>query len=106
LRRESAWAVGANRVLAHVDRRHNVVRVVGKFAIGNSTSLCLAVPERDVGKPCTSMAELCGSDLACKLHVVTTRFRQLGGARSMCDVNASVIIGRSAFVHVSVPAPF
>jgi hypothetical protein len=108
-RRESAWAVGANRVLAHVDRKRGVARVVGKFAAANSTALCLTVPARYIGKPCASMAQLCGSDLACNLRVVTTPFRQLGGARSRkCDVNATVIIGRPGrlFVYTCAPVPF
>jgi hypothetical protein len=101
--------VGANRVQARVDRKRSIVHVVGKFAAANSTSLCLTVPERYVGKPCASMAQLCGSDLTCNLRVVTTPFRQLGGARSSkCDVNATVIIGgaRPAFcLHVSLWPP-
>jgi hypothetical protein len=64
--------------------------------------------DRDIGKACTSMAELCGSDEACGLHVVTTSFRQLGGARgarSVCDVEAKVMIGaleNSCFVSCCV----
>jgi hypothetical protein len=42
------------------------------------------------------MAELCGSDQACSLHVITTAFKQFGRARGaprVCDVDAKVMIG-------------
>jgi hypothetical protein len=97
--------VGADRVRVRVNSKSNVARVVGKFAVGNSAPLCLTVPDREVGMPCTSMAGLCGSNQVCSLHVVTTPFRQAGrarGARRVCDVDAKVMIGalKNSFLGV------
>ena len=52
--------------------------------------------ESDAGQPCTTPAELCGSDRACDLHVVTSPFKQYGAtssAKRSCIVKAGVAIG-------------
>jgi hypothetical protein len=58
------------------------------------SSFCVTVP--NVGDPCTTMADLCGSDEACDVNVITTPFQQLGvarRARRVCKVEAHVSIG-------------
>jgi hypothetical protein len=50
----------------------------------------------EAGKPCTTPAELCGSDRACDLQVLTSPFKQFGStsnAKRTCLVKADVAIG-------------